>query len=244
VVSGLDLDVEQAVELVRRDARRDDDLEVVADEVQEVLLLRDGRELPEQRALIGVLDVRLDGDEPLLADLGEHLVQQRQQLEVMLLAVIGRPEDGADAAGDLRDDLGRRGDEERADGRAADDHELRRLEQDGEVPVLHQVPADDGHHDHPNRCGRHLSPPSRPSRRRRRRRGGSGAPLRRRVGGDRTELGVPGPDGAREAPRAAEEQREDLVARAVESSQLEENRAFDIGSCRCAPPRPPCTRIT
>ena len=95
LVVHVDLAVHQPLEIVRRHAAHQYQSQGVAQELDRVVLVKDRGILLEERAVLGLLDVRLDRDQSVLAGGLEELVQQAQRLEVELLAERGGCEQGA-----------------------------------------------------------------------------------------------------------------------------------------------------
>ena len=70
---GLDFDVHEVLQFMGGEGAGDDNLEVVAHEGQSGAVLGEVGKLVEERALLRVLHVGFQGDEPLLLHLGEEL---------------------------------------------------------------------------------------------------------------------------------------------------------------------------
>lgn len=107
---------------------------------------------PEELARLGVLDVRLDADEPVAPRRVEHLVQDVQQLVVGVPHVADGPEKARELLERADDHLRRVADHDRAEGRSPDDDELGHLHEHREVAAVHGVSQknasyDDGHPD-------------------------------------------------------------------------------------------------
>ncbi|OPZ62232.1 MAG: hypothetical protein BWY86_00490 [Candidatus Aminicenantes bacterium ADurb.Bin508] len=70
---GFDFDVHEILQFMGREGAGDDNLEVVAHEGQSGAVLGEVGKLVEERALLRVLHIGFQGDEPLLLHLGEEL---------------------------------------------------------------------------------------------------------------------------------------------------------------------------
>ena len=72
---GLQLLLEQALELVRIEVAADHQAQAVGDEFDQVMIGQDVRIVLEQGAAVGRLEVALDGHQAVLADLHQDVVQ-------------------------------------------------------------------------------------------------------------------------------------------------------------------------
>jgi len=117
----------------------------------------------EQVAFLGLLDVLFDRQIALAARQLEHLIEQAQKRRVVVLAVPGSFQRAAQPlAGSRQDGLGIAGDIG-TEGGAADDHELERLEEHGQVPARQGIAADDRHEDDNRAYDDQHGPPTNPS---------------------------------------------------------------------------------
>jgi len=135
--------VDQRLQLVRCDRCRHDRAQGVGDQIDGVAVFQNVRILGKQRALRRRVDIGFDRDQSLLADFIEDAVEQHQGVHIILLAVVLIGEHAGQCADDGLDHLQGRGDEKTPGRRAEDDHQLRRLEEHGQIPVFHEVAADD-----------------------------------------------------------------------------------------------------
>ena len=123
----------------------------IAYKVADMVVLENGRALRKQRTLVWFFYVILKGHEAIFAGLVEQVVHHLQGIDVSLFGVLGAAEDAADSAGDLLKNVKRIGDEDGADGRAADGDQLGGLNEDAEISVLHEI-AGRRHSRTPRRC--------------------------------------------------------------------------------------------
>jgi len=113
-VVALELRVDEGFQFVGLDLGRHDGAQGVDDEIKGMMVLEERGVLREDHALLGVVHVAFDGDQPLLADLVEHLAQHGEGLEVVGLRVSLAGEHLHDSREDGLDDLHGRGDDEAA----------------------------------------------------------------------------------------------------------------------------------
>src|ERR1017187_1619635 len=114
----------------------------VADELADVFVAHDGRGGGQNLALRRLLDVALNGGQPVLAGMVAQVVQHLQRLQVTLLAVRGTLKDPADALCYLLQNMKRIGDQSRSHGRPADDEQFGRLKQDQNIPFFKKVTSE------------------------------------------------------------------------------------------------------
>ena len=105
-------------------------------------IFEDGGTFGKQGTLLRLFDVVLEGHQAVFAGLVEEFVHHLQRVDVGLLAVFGARENADDSAGDLGENVERIGDEDGADGGAADDEQFGGLEEDADIAVLHQIAGD------------------------------------------------------------------------------------------------------
>ncbi|MNZ95717.1 hypothetical protein D3C78_1148820 [compost metagenome] len=110
-----------------------------------MVVVGDIRVLAEQRAVVRVLDIVLDRHQAFLADLDHDLVQQRQQLHVACLGVLGALERARQRGLDRFQRLALVADHEGADGAAQNRQHLgrQRLDDHRHVPAVNNVGAED-----------------------------------------------------------------------------------------------------
>jgi hypothetical protein len=95
----------------------------------------------------GILDVRFESHETILAGLLEHFVQHLQQFGVGLRPEGVRLDQTEQLCEDGLDDGGRVGRHQGAQSGAADDDELRGLHEHGQLAVVHDVATQHGAED-------------------------------------------------------------------------------------------------
>jgi hypothetical protein len=113
----------------------DDDAAVVADEMRQVVVLQHSRKSLEDHRLLGIVDMRLDLAARLGPQLAHQAVQHAERLEIVLLLRDRLLEGLEDRLAGILHRLHRVGDEERPEGRAADDDELPRLHEHVDMPA-------------------------------------------------------------------------------------------------------------
>jgi len=77
----------QALELVRIQRAANDEAQAIRDEDDHVVVFENLGILQEERALLGILQVRFDRQEAILAHLHEDVVDEFEQRHVLLAAV-------------------------------------------------------------------------------------------------------------------------------------------------------------
>ncbi len=120
----------------------DHEAQAVGDEFPQVVVVAQLRIVLEERAPVGRVQVGLDGHEPFLADLHEHLVQKLQQCDVIVTAVFGTLHQGERLREGGLDDLQGIAGEERAQRGPHDDQDLGRVPQGQQLPALEHEAAD------------------------------------------------------------------------------------------------------
>jgi hypothetical protein len=116
--------LEQALELVRIEIAADDEAQAVGDERRHVMIREHHGIFLEDRAGLGLFEIRLDRHHAFFADLHEDVVDELQQRHIFL-ALVARPFRQVERA--LKRSLGhlrRIAGDERAERRADDDHDL------------------------------------------------------------------------------------------------------------------------
>ena len=170
LVVGVELGVEEHVELLGARGAVHDLLEGVAKEIDGVVALQEAGILGEDRALLDLLHVLVEGDGAVLAKKLVHLVLQLQEIEVVGFGRARARERAGDRLRDLSERLAGCGDEQRADRGTENDDELSGLDENVQGAVLEEVssdhsPEDDDESDereHRSRRGR-SSPAAPPS---------------------------------------------------------------------------------
>jgi hypothetical protein len=117
--------------------------QVVAEELDRLVVLGEARVGLEQGALVRLVDVTFQRQVALGLRQLERRVEQREQLDVARLGELRALQERAERAGGGDDDRQRVGNDERADRRAEDDDELERLEQHHQVAAAAEIAADD-----------------------------------------------------------------------------------------------------
>src|SRR5437868_1747920 len=105
------------------------------------MVFHEERVLGKDRALLRFLDIGLERHQPFFSALIEKVIHGFEKLDVALFGELRASEDSAHARRNLFKNMERVGDQHGSDSGAADDEKFRRLKQDAEVPMLHQVPA-------------------------------------------------------------------------------------------------------
>ncbi len=144
VVVGLDLVVHQVFDLEGVHVARHHEAQVVGHEFHDMVVGQHRRVFREQGRGFRLLDVAFDRHQAFLADLGQHVEQERHQLHVHVLGVVGTLEDGREGLHGGLDRLAVVTDEECADRGAADHQELQRLEQRCQVAAAEGEAAEHG----------------------------------------------------------------------------------------------------
>jgi hypothetical protein len=103
----------------------------------DVWILQEFRVLRKNGAVIGIFDVGLERHQPLPPRLIQQLVRQPQGSQVTLPSKWGAFENDAYAPGNLFQDVQWVGDEHGTSSGSGNDEQLRRLEEDFHVAVLH-----------------------------------------------------------------------------------------------------------
>jgi len=143
LVMGLELVLEETLELVRIQIATDDQAQTVGDELDHVMIREDARILGEHLALLGRLDVRLDRQHAGLPDLHQDVVQELEQIQIVPALVAGRFQQTDGGGKGLLHDLHRVAGQEGAESRAQDDDELARVIQQQDAAAFHQKAAKD-----------------------------------------------------------------------------------------------------
>jgi hypothetical protein len=123
-------------------------------------------ELLEERALLRPFDMALDRQHALGLGQLEDRVHQAEQLEIVLLGVLGALEGRADALAGVGEHVLGVGDDEGADRGAEDDQVLEGLPEHPEVPAAAGVAAADAAQHHQPADDRKHADPRSPERRR------------------------------------------------------------------------------
>src|SRR6202167_5509402 len=97
------------------------------------MTLECSRSFRENCTLVRLLDVGFERHQAIFAGLVQKLVKRLERIKIGLLGVLGAPENTADSAGDLLQNVQRIGDEDGADGRPADGDQFRWLNEDAEI---------------------------------------------------------------------------------------------------------------
>ena len=143
VREGFDLFVHQGFDFMRLRIADDDEAAIVADERNEIRVSQQFRKSLEYFRFLRIVEVALDLAARLGAQFAHQGVQHREQVEEVarLGHLVGdRFDKGLAAVLDGREGIG---DNEDAQRRAANDHELERLHEHLEMPAQRRVAADD-----------------------------------------------------------------------------------------------------
>src|SRR5579872_1430238 len=116
--------------------------ERVTNEIANVMILEEGGVLGEHLALVRLFDVGFEGHQAVFASLVEEVVHHLEGIDVGLFAELGTAKHASDAADYFLDDVEGVGDKNCPQGSTADDDQLRRLDEDSEISMLHQVAGD------------------------------------------------------------------------------------------------------
>ena len=132
------------IELEMTHASRDRRAQRIANKVQRVMILDQRRILRKQRALSRIVDIGFQLVHAILAGISEDFVQHLERIQIKFLAVGAALQHSDEAVDDRNHRRDRVGDQQGAQGRAADDHQFGRLHQHFQVAMLHQVTANHG----------------------------------------------------------------------------------------------------
>ena len=138
----LEVQVEHLVQIKSVDAGNGH-AQGIANKVPDMVILENCWRLGEQRTLVRFFDVVLEGHQSVFAGFVEQVIHRLQRIDVGLLVVFGAGENASNPCGNLLEDVKWIGDEDGADGRTANGDKFRGLNQDAEIPVLHQIAGDD-----------------------------------------------------------------------------------------------------
>lgn len=138
---------EQRFQLVRLDVAADHQAQAIGDEVQQVMVGHHLGIVAEDGAVLGPFDMVFQCHEAIAAGLVQQLVDQAQGGLVVVGAVLRALEHAHDAAERLLDDLARGADQERAQRRAADNHQLVGLPQRAQLSMRQHIAAEDADDD-------------------------------------------------------------------------------------------------
>ena len=139
----LELVFEQALELVRIQVAAHHEAQAVGDEHHHVVIVEHHRILLEEFAVLGLLEIRLDGQQAFLAHLHEDVVDQLEQRDVLLAFVTRTLVDGERLLESQLGNLRRIAGHEGAESRAHDDEDLCGMPQRKQVPAFEHEAADD-----------------------------------------------------------------------------------------------------
>nr|WP_229419438.1 hypothetical protein [Pseudoduganella dura] len=134
--------LEHAFEFVRVDLAHCHQAEVVDDECQQLLFFQHGRVALEDRAVLGRLDVGIEGLQAAGGQL-QQLVHQQQQLALEFRVVLLAHDDFLQLVRQLVEDVPGIAQHERADARAGDHEHLDRVPDRRERAAHQHVPAED-----------------------------------------------------------------------------------------------------
>ena len=133
--------VHQRFHLVGRFAAETHHPEIVADKRDGVMVVVEARKLVEKVAVIGVFDMRFEGEHPLGPSHLEYLVLDAQKLDIVVFLVFRTFGSGAEALADLADYAFGIADDHGTDRRADNDDHLERLPKDGKLSAHSHVTA-------------------------------------------------------------------------------------------------------
>ena len=149
-MGNLHVEVHHLVQVERIDAPGDRHAQRVADEVPGVMVLEKLWILGKYRALVRLFDIGLNRQQSVLSRLVQELVAHLQRFQVERLGEVRTLQASNHPGNDLLDHLQRVRDQQGTQRRSSDDDQLRRLHQNLEVPVLHQVAGDNRAEHHHN----------------------------------------------------------------------------------------------
>ncbi len=144
------VEVHHLVEIERIDAARHRHAQRVADKVPRVMVLEKLWILGKHRALVRFFDIGLNRQQSIFPCLVQNFVAHLQRFQVERLGEVRTLQRANHSAGDLLDHVQRIGDQQCAKRRSSDDDQLRRLQQNLQVPMLHQVAGDNRAEHHHN----------------------------------------------------------------------------------------------
>ena len=148
VVVGVDFLIHQRFDLERIQVAAHHQAQVIADEIQRVVICLDSGVIGEQRAFVRGFDVGFDRHHPFAADLGQHHVQQRHHFHIEGLGVLRTLEQARQRFDGGVDGLLVVTDHEGANAGAEDDQQFGRLEQGPEVSSGQHVAAEHRRENH------------------------------------------------------------------------------------------------
>ena len=126
-VVGLKLGVDQRFDLVRVFGAERHHAQIVAQELDRVMVVLELRELGEERALVRLFHMLLKGQHALGLRQTENLIKHRQQFQIIGLLVVGTFQRAFERCCRGFQTGLRAADDERADGRAKNNNVFRRL---------------------------------------------------------------------------------------------------------------------
>src|SRR5580704_905234 len=138
----LKIEIQHLVEIESVNAR-DGHAKRIANKVHGMMIFESLGSFREQRTLLWLFHVAFQRHQAILAGLVQKVIQRFKRLQISLFVVLGASEDPADTTRNLLENVKRIGNEDGADGRAADGDQFSRLNKHFEITVLHQVA---GHH--------------------------------------------------------------------------------------------------
>jgi hypothetical protein len=148
LVMRLDFLVHQAFDFERIHVAAHHQTQVVGQELDDVVVGENLRVLGEDRAFRRIVDVRFERQRAFLARFGQQDVEERHQLHIDVLVVLGSFEEGRNNAQRRLDRLHSVTENERAEARAGDHQHFNRLQQRAEMAAFQRVTAENGQQRH------------------------------------------------------------------------------------------------
>ena len=132
---------EQALEFMGIEVATRNQTQAVRDELHHVMVGQHERVFLEDVALVGVLDVLLDGQDTIFTGHHENVVNELEQLDVFLAPVARTLHESQGSGERALHDLDRVADEEGAKRRATDDHDFERVPEQQETAATGHEPT-------------------------------------------------------------------------------------------------------
>ena len=113
----------------------------IADEVADMMIFEKCGTFGKDGTLVRLFDVVFERHKAIFAGLIEQVVHHFQRIHICLFGEFGAAKDPADASGNLFENVKRVSDEDGTNGGTADGDEFGGLDENAEIPVLHEIAA-------------------------------------------------------------------------------------------------------